>query len=78
MPAKGRDEISGHRGHIGKSAGNRELFEAYAKGVMKYLTIRGAAADRLEAKGYGDDEPVAGNGTARARANNRRMKFVPK
>ena len=56
---------------------NRVLSEERAKSVMKYLINRGISPDRLTAKGYGKERPVASNNTAEGRAKNRRVELIP-
>lgn len=46
-----------------------------ASAVRKYLLSRGVASERLLAKGYGPDQPVAGNDTAAGRARNERIEL---
>jgi outer membrane protein OmpA-like peptidoglycan-associated protein len=43
--------------------------------VVKYLTDKGIAVERLEAKGFGPDRPVATNDSDAGRAQNRRVEF---
>jgi outer membrane protein OmpA-like peptidoglycan-associated protein len=44
--------------------------------VVKWLTARGEIdANRLDAKGYGMDQPVSENTTEEGRAMNRRVQF---
>jgi hypothetical protein len=43
---------------------------------MKYLVKRGVDQDRLSAHGFGEDQPVAENKTAKGRAANRRVEFM--
>jgi outer membrane protein OmpA-like peptidoglycan-associated protein len=70
-------EIDGHTDNEGSGDYNRVLSEERAKTVMKYLINRGISADRLSAKGYGKERPVASNNTAEGRAKNRRVELVP-
>jgi outer membrane protein OmpA-like peptidoglycan-associated protein len=68
-------EVSGHTDNQGKRPMNLKLSEARAKSVMEYLIQQGVAAERLTAKGYGPDMPIADNKTAEGRAENRRVEF---
>jgi outer membrane protein OmpA-like peptidoglycan-associated protein len=68
-------EIGGHTDDTGSSAHNQELSEKRAGEVMKYLTGKGIAAERLRSAGYGDREPVSGNNTEEGRALNRRTEL---
>jgi OOP family OmpA-OmpF porin len=43
--------------------------------VRKYLADKGVAAYRMTAKGYGEDKPIASNGSADGRAKNRRVEL---
>ncbi|NIN71904.1 MAG: OmpA family protein [Gemmatimonadetes bacterium] len=54
---------------------NMCLSMARANSVRDYLIGRGVAAERLEAAGYGPDEPIDTNDTAEGRANNRRVEL---
>mgnify|MGYP002392368590 FL=1 len=42
---------------------------------MEYFVGKGVAATQLTAKGYGESQPVADNGTADGRALNRRVEL---
>jgi outer membrane protein OmpA-like peptidoglycan-associated protein len=44
--------------------------------VRTYLVSRGYPSDRIEARGIGLERPIAENGTAEGRANNRRVEIV--
>lgn len=70
-----RVEIAGHTDARGSDAYNAKLSEQRAQSVMTYLGERGIAADRLSAKGYGEAEPVADNGTDEGRELNRRVEL---
>jgi outer membrane protein OmpA-like peptidoglycan-associated protein len=67
-----RVEIAGHTDNVGTKADNLELSRLRAKQVKQYLVSEGIDSDRIEAKGYGEDRPVAGNNTATGRQKNRR------
>ncbi len=68
-------EISGHTDNIGMDKDNMLLSEHRAQAVVKYLVDKGIAAERLQAKGYGETQPVAENDTPGGRAANRRTEF---
>lgn len=68
-------EIGGHTDNVGKADANRVLSEARAQSVLKALAERGIATNRLTAKGYGQDKPVADNTTEDGRAKNRRVEL---
>ncbi|HEY8401976.1 MAG TPA: OmpA family protein [Cytophagaceae bacterium] len=70
-----RIEISGHTDNIGDPNANQLLSERRAQAVVNYLTSKGISKQRLTAKGYGSNKPIADNGTAEGRQKNRRTEF---
>ncbi|MCH5243280.1 MAG: PD40 domain-containing protein [Lentimicrobiaceae bacterium] len=72
---KVRIEISGHTDNTGSEQYNKTLSENRAKAVAEYLIGKGIAADRIVAKGYGFDKPVADNQSEEGRAKNRRTEL---
>ncbi len=70
-----RVSIEGHTDAAGGEAANMRLSQRRAEAVREQLVARGIAADRLEAIGFGSTRPVASNGTARGREQNRRTEF---
>jgi OmpA-OmpF porin, OOP family len=72
-----RGEIQGHTDSRGSQALNQALSERRANAVLSYLVSKGIAAERLAARGYGPDQPIASNATAEGRAENRRVAFKP-
>jgi OmpA-OmpF porin, OOP family len=68
-------EISGHTDNRGKADFNRDLSQKRAEAVRDYLILKGIAAERLAAVGYGMDKPIADNKTESGRAKNRRTEF---
>lgn len=68
-------EISGHTDNTGSKALNTKLSGARAQSVVDYLLTQGVAPERLVAKGYGPDQPVASNKTKIGREQNRRVEF---
>ncbi|SNY92532.1 OmpA-OmpF porin, OOP family [Cohaesibacter sp. ES.047] len=71
-----RIQIEGHTDSDGDDAANQALSERRAGAVADYLVSAGITADRLEAKGFGEDQPVASNDTPEGKAKNRRIEFV--
>lgn len=65
--------IEGHTDAVGNDAANLALSEARANAVRDALIQRGAAKDRLAARGFGATQPVAGNDNDAGRAANRRV-----
>jgi OmpA-OmpF porin, OOP family len=72
-----RVEIQGHTDSRGSKALNDRLSQQRAESVMAYLVSKGIARDRLTARGYGPDKPVASNDTVEGRAENRRVELKP-
>jgi outer membrane protein OmpA-like peptidoglycan-associated protein len=70
-----RIEIAGHTDSTGVRARNISLSQARAAAVRAYLATKGVAGDRLVAKGYGPDRPLASNKTPSGRAQNRRVEL---
>jgi len=66
-------EVGGHSDAIGQDAYNLTLSEKRAESVMQYLAGKGVDAARMEAKGYGETEPIADNATEEGRDQNRRV-----
>lgn len=68
--------IEGHTDSDGAEDYNRELSDRRAKSVRQYLIDLGrVAADRLDAKGFGESNPIASNATEDGKAENRRVEF---
>jgi len=68
-----RLKIGGYTDNVGDAPSNQRLSEARAASVRAALLPLGVAPARLEAEGYGEQFPVADNGTAEGRARNRRI-----
>lgn len=73
---KMRIQLRGHTDNVGEAADNLSLSEARAQAVKSYLIEQGIAAERLEAKGYGETQPRGTNETPEGRAGNRRTEFL--
>ncbi len=68
-------EVAGYTDGRSSRAHNVDLSQRRAKAVMDYFVGKGVAADRLSAKGYGPDSPIADNNTDAGRAQNRRVEL---
>ncbi|WP_028914115.1 OmpA family protein [Pseudorhodobacter ferrugineus] len=68
-------EITGHTDSQGSSGGNLALSQARAEAVLTALQGRRLDVTAFIAKGYGQDEPIADNGTEDGREANRRIEF---
>ncbi len=71
-----RVQVTGHTDNTGSLALNRRLSRDRALSVRAYLVSRGVAEDRLTARGFGPDQPVASNKTTEGRALNRRVELT--
>ena len=71
-----RVRIEGHTDTTGDAAANRRLSEQRAHAVRAHLTSNGVDGSRIEAAGFGADNPVADNGTPEGRQTNRRVELV--
>lgn len=67
--------IEGHTSAEGGDEFNRGLSKRRAQSVLKYLTAKGVAANRLTSDGFGPDRPIASNDTESDREKNRRVEF---
>jgi peptidoglycan-associated lipoprotein len=76
-----RIELSSHTDSVGTHAYNIELSQRRAESSVNYLVQSGISPDRLVAKGYGEEKPIArntnpdGTDNPRGRDKNRRTEF---
>lgn len=70
-----RITIGGHTDSRGSAAYNLKLSRDRANEVRDYLVGYGIAANRLQAVGYGETNPVASNDDEAGREQNRRVEF---
>jgi outer membrane protein OmpA-like peptidoglycan-associated protein len=68
-------EIAGHTDSKGTRIRNIRLSLSRAEAVRAYLVMQGVPAERLTARGYGPDKPVASNAGPNGRAMNRRVEL---
>ncbi|PWS28990.1 flagellar motor protein MotB [Pedobacter yonginense] len=69
-------KLAGHTDNTGGRELNLRLSKDRAEAVKAYLVSQGANASRIEATGYGPDQPIATNKTAAGRQQNRRVEFT--
>ncbi|MEE1945885.1 OmpA family protein [Pedobacter sp. KR3-3] len=69
-------KLAGHTDNTGSRELNMRLSKERAESVKAYLVSQGANASRIEATGYGPDQPIATNKTAAGRQQNRRVEFT--
>ncbi len=67
--------IEGHTDSVGADLSNLKLSQRRAESVMAALLKRRVDPSRMEAVGFGETRPIASNGTAQGRAENRRTEF---
>ncbi|TNF25815.1 MAG: hypothetical protein EP329_22320 [Deltaproteobacteria bacterium] len=67
--------VEGHSDSEGSNEDNLRITQQQAEAVVKYLVSKGIAAERLEAKGFGEEQPIASNMTPYGRSRNRRVEF---
>src|SRR5690606_13099793 len=75
-PELTRIQIQGHTDNRGGEQHNQDLSQRRAEAVRDWLVRAGVDASRLEARGFGQSEPLVPNITASNRARNRRVQFV--
>ncbi len=75
-PGLTRIEIQGHTDDRGGRQHNQDLSQRRAGAVRDWLVRAGVDVSRLEARGYGQDQPLVPNITASNRARNRRVQFM--
>ena len=69
-------EVAGHTDNVGSASANMTLSEGRANSVANYLRGKGVKPERLTTVGYGETRPVADNGTAEGREQNRRVELT--
>ena len=71
-----RIEAEGHADAIGTDDYNARLSQRRAESVRVFLVEQGIGTDTITAMGFGESRPVATNGTAEGRQQNRRVELV--
>lgn len=70
-----RLEVACHTDAEGDAGINLRLSQRRADAVRRYLVQSGADPDRVEARGYGETQPIADNATEEGRRANRRVEL---
>jgi OmpA-OmpF porin, OOP family len=70
---KAKVRIGGYTDNTGDAAANLKLSEDRADDVMAQLVKLGVDPSRMDAKGYGEEHPIADNSTDAGRQQNRRI-----
>ena len=70
--------IEGHTDNAGDPAKNKKLSEDRAHAVVSALIAKGIDRSRLTFAGWGQEKPVADNGSDEGKARNRRVEVVKK
>ncbi len=68
-------EVRGYTDDRGAADFNQSLSQKRAESVRAYLQSSGVAAGRMQAKGYGEFDPIGDNSTSAGRAMNRRVQL---
>ena len=68
--------VEGHTDAVGSDESNQRLSQQRAEAVRRYLISQGVSAERLQAVGKGEKEPVADDTSPEGRANNRRVEII--
>ncbi len=69
-------EIRGYTDNTGSLKINMELSQKRAESIRTWLIDKGIRDDRLIAKGFGPENPIAPNDTPDGRRQNRRIEFI--
>ncbi len=69
-------EIRGYTDNVGSASSNATLSQRRANAVKFWVLNKGIQPERVEAKGYGMENPIADNSTNEGRRLNRRIEFV--
>ncbi|MBX3041230.1 MAG: OmpA family protein [Bdellovibrionaceae bacterium] len=68
--------VEGHTDATGGAAINEKLSQQRADSVARYLATSGIEEDKIDAKGFGFERPIASNKSTAGRAQNRRVDIL--
>jgi outer membrane protein OmpA-like peptidoglycan-associated protein len=69
-------QVEGYTDSVGSDDFNQKLSESRAAAVKDFLISQGVSPNNITSAGFGKNDPVADNGTATGRAQNRRVNMV--
>ncbi|MBK8947008.1 MAG: OmpA family protein [Ignavibacteriae bacterium] len=69
-------EIRGYTDNVGNALKNLKLSQQRANSVRYWLINKGVPQERVTAKGFGKENPIADNSTPEGKRLNRRIEFV--
>jgi len=69
-------QVEGYTDSVGSDALNQKLSENRASTVKDFLISQGVSMNSISAAGFGKNDPVADNGSASGRSQNRRVNMV--
>jgi outer membrane protein OmpA-like peptidoglycan-associated protein len=69
-------QVEGYTDSVGSDDYNQKLSENRAGAVKDFLVSQGVSQGNITSQGFGKADPVADNGTASGRAQNRRVNMV--
>ncbi|WP_275096533.1 OmpA family protein [Sedimenticola hydrogenitrophicus] len=69
-------EVAGHTDSTGSDTYNQRLSQQRAQSVSSVLIANGVESIRIDSVGYGESRPIASNGTASGRQQNRRAELT--
>jgi OOP family OmpA-OmpF porin len=75
LPESNRYRVEGHTDNQGKPEYNKGLSQRRAQSVVQWFVKKGIPAKRFEAKGFGQEKPLATNATDEGRQANRRVEI---
>ena len=74
-PEKDDLEVHGHTSSEGSNAHNLKLSQRRSQSVVDYLKFKGVS-NKLTARGFGENQPIAENLTEQGRSMNRRVELI--
>ena len=74
-PEKDDIEVRGHTSSEGSNSHNMKLSQRRSQSVVDYLQMKGVT-NRLTARGFGENQPIADNSTEEGRSQNRRVELI--
>lgn len=69
-------KLEGHTDNVGPTDVNLKFSKDRAEAIKMYLITRGVRSSKIEATGYGREQPIASNSTPEGRQQNRRVEFT--